>query len=247
MALTHRRDTAKRLLFRLSLATLLKYPAAKYVHRVRTSVVALEVCQSTFGMDIMDVVAEALEDAQVPGDTISHFTDTSCPDKPLDVPCILNSTLGITTLEYAMLHMSLQDASQLLRQGADASAGAPMVYAAWRNAPDLVRPLLTAGADVNACNTCGWTALHWASNGVCLAFLRTLVHCAGDEIDWDVRTPEGKTALQVAQESPYLCVRSRSDVEEFFAVLRAHNVEDSSDDGALDMPGMFPTCILPPH
>lgn len=157
------------------MATLLEHPAAEFTHRVKTSPVALDICQSTFGMDITDVVAEALDDAQIPTAARSLFSklshlETSSEVSRTEVSRLLHSTLGITALEYAFLHMSLSDVVRLLQQGEDASLGAPLVYAAWRDAPELVKPLLQAGANVNACNACGWTALHWAGNGVCLTF-----------------------------------------------------------------------------
>jgi len=147
-----------------------------------------------------------------------------------------------TPLDYAVLFLPDQ-VGRLLKQGEDATIGTPLAYAAWYRRTHLIQPLLDAKADVNAVDWRGMTALHRACDTGNFEFFSTLVQFAGDEIDWGIRTPEGKTALGLLYESfrldgwHYLLPSER---EEFFSILRAYIPDEvDNEDEPLCMLGAF--------
>lgn len=147
---------------------------------------------------------------------------------------------GTTPLDYALSYLPDQ-VERLLEQGEDATVGVPIERAASYGHIHLIHPLLVAEADINAADFNGKTALHHACYTGNFALFGELVRLAEQEIGWGIRTLEGKTALQLAQESFRQDGWSHllpSDREVFFNTLRVHIPdEDNGEDEPLGMPG----------
>ena len=91
---------------------------------------------------------------------------------------------------------------------------APIHYAAFNDKPDMVRYLLSKGADKDALAPNGYTALMMAARGGHTEAARVLLH---EDVDINVRSPDGATALRIARE------RKNSEIAEL--LLRAGAVE----------------------
>jgi uncharacterized protein len=77
---------------------------------------------------------------------------------------------------------------------ADDTGTTPLMYAALVGSPQIIRLLIDHGAQVNASNRFGATALMWASSRT--ENVRTLLECGADV---KARTSNGGTALVVAR------------------------------------------------
>lgn len=87
--------------------------------------------------------------------------------------CLALPVTMVGCSSFPLLHASAEgDKEQvvtLLDEGMDVDAGSPilgtraLMLAAWNNRIDMVRLLLDRGADVNAQDATGWTALHAAA------------------------------------------------------------------------------------
>lgn len=64
---------------------------------------------------------------------------------------------------------------------------------------DIVQQLLLAGADVNAVDHEGWTALHVAASWKDYKAVRILVESAGQRLSWSVLTNSNESASQLAE------------------------------------------------
>src|SRR5882757_9645926 len=87
--------------------------------------------------------------------------------------------------------------AKLLRGGADANTrdsrgDTPLMYAAVAGSVDMMRQLMTAGADVNASNNFNSTALMWCSNN--LEKVRLLLDKGADV---NTRSKQGRTPLVI--------------------------------------------------
>lgn len=225
-----------------SLATLLEHPLATFTHQVRTSTLAIELCQSVLGIDIADVVEDALDLIECSDVTRMALTQPDL-DSPPETAVVLAEAAGYSnTLEYAIDCLPAESTLQLIQEGAMPSVGAPLTYATGFEDAPLVKALLDAGADVNARNWKGWTVLHEFSRGVLLEHLKTLVEFAEDKVNWMARTPDGRTALQIAKESPWICVRTHGEVDGVLEILRAYipDDEEEGEEVSMNMPGAFP-------
>lgn len=113
----------------------------------------------------------------------------------------------------------------LLQQGYCATEGSPVVHAILSARTDL----MGKDADVNARHWDGWTALHHACHLLSLEALESLVKFSQDQIAWSVRTPEGKTALQLAKDSPGWSQCSTSQKEKVSKILQGNMVEEKGE------------------
>ena len=157
--------------------------------------------------------------------------------------CIF-AVIGHTPLRYA-INYSPQSVGSLLEDGEDASVGPLVAFSAALGNTDTIKPLLDAGADVNMAGWRGYTALHEACAQCQYGAFCELVRWAEKEIDWNARTANGESALQLFESgvsSGWAAGLSRSKIDEFRAVLVAHMdlVEDEPNgDCTLNIPGAF--------
>ncbi|KAI0687383.1 hypothetical protein BC835DRAFT_1419898 [Cytidiella melzeri] len=237
----------KLLLAYASLETLIEHPDAVFAHKVKTNTIAVDICQSIFHVDAIDLVEDYLDWWGIESDSdpvaaallgYSSSTDITNLD-------MFQSLTPWTALEYAAAFYP-KHVESLLQRGEDAKMKAPLATAAhWDNA-SIIKPLVEAGASVNAYNRQGMTALHYACYRLNIDTLKTLIQCAGeDEIDWEARTRDGRNlnALQVAKASPFHSWHSKSDIQELFDILCAHIPEPYEElhdgDEPVRMPGSF--------
>lgn len=222
--LTHliRTPSTKTLLFYSSLETLLGHSDATVFSRLAsTSQVAIDICQSIFRVDILDIAEDALDEVERDSEydvlatrtslglvtTItSHLapvtsTLSSPTMKPLGRAALLDVLAHESPLEYAVRHKDSAYVLKMLEDGEDASGGSPLAAAISYSRAILIRPLLKAGARVNAIDKHGMTALHWACWAAETESLAALVEGAEADIAWDQRTKEGKTGIEVFEES----------------------------------------------
>lgn len=236
------------MLFTFALASLLDQPVSSFMYEVRTSTLAIDLCRSIFDVNIVDIVEDIL--ARPAYQKVAQLllqepaANVSMGEILPEVATVQDLVLGFSPLEYVIRYLPQTAALRLLRNGEDASKGAPLSAAAWQNDISLVKPLLDSGANVNAADHAGWTTLHTASHGMYSLLLETVVAHAHDGIDWQARTREGKNALQLAKESPFLDARPPSECKRVFAILREHiSDDDDDDDEHLEMPGAFPQYV----
>ncbi|KAI0690955.1 hypothetical protein BC835DRAFT_154792 [Cytidiella melzeri] len=241
-----RNASMKMLLAYASLETLIQHPDAVFAHQVKTSPVAVDLCQSIFHMDAIDVVEDYLEWQGIQSDSnpvaAALFGHSSSMD--ITLSDIFRRLTGWTPLEYAAIYHP-NHADSLLQRGEDATMGAPVAEAADLGNLSIIKPLVEAGARVNAYNRQGMTALHYACRWLNIDTLKTLIQCAEHKIDWEARTRDGRNlnALQLAEASPCHARRSTSKVQELLDILRAHIPETHEElndgDEPVRMPGRF--------
>ncbi|KAI0685833.1 hypothetical protein BC835DRAFT_488992 [Cytidiella melzeri] len=131
------------------------------------------------------------------------------------------------TLEYAAGYLP-NHVESLLRRGEDATVGCPLAIAADWGSISIIKPLVEAGARVNAYHTrLGLTALHIVCHNMDnVAFKALIQHTGEDAIDWNARTLDVKGPLQLADASfAEYGYRSTVDLQELFDILRAHVFE----------------------
>lgn len=214
-----------------------------FVNQIQTDPVSVEICKSVFGIDMSDVAMDVLELCPNVDELQAALRFRTSPGQlncSLDIDSALAQLTGYTRLEYSTYFMAPEDVLQGLANGADASYGAPVALAAWCEKTTLLKPLLDAGADINAAGSAGFSALHWACYYANLCTLDVLVQLADDKIDWHARTRDRKNvnALQVALQSPYWNIRPSLWRDKMFTILREHGLKDEDeDDEPLKMPG----------
>ncbi|KAI0690957.1 hypothetical protein BC835DRAFT_153399 [Cytidiella melzeri] len=228
-----------------SLETLIEHPDAVFAHKVKTSTLAVDICQSIFHIDAIDLVEDYLEWRGIQSDSnpvaAALFGRSSSTE--ITLAKIFRRLTGWTPLEYAAT-VNPNHVGSLLQRGEDATMGAPLAVAVdWDNASNI-KPLVEAGARVNAYNRLGMTALHHACHQLNIDTLKALIQCAGeDEIDWDARTRDGRNfnALQVAEASPAHSLTSTGEIQELFDILGAQIPEPYEElhdgDEPVRMPG----------
>ncbi|KAI0688282.1 hypothetical protein BC835DRAFT_323980 [Cytidiella melzeri] len=177
-------------------------------------------------MDTIDLVEDWLEWRGIPSDSDPVAAALLGHSSSMDFTLsdIFRRLTGWTALEYAALSHP-HHVESLLQRGEDATMGAALASAADRDNVSIFKPLVAAGARVNAYNRIGMTALHYACHYLNIETLKALIQCTGeDEIDWEARTRDGRnlTVLQLAEASPYHSWTSTSEIEEFSDILRAH-------------------------
>ena len=64
---------------------------------------------------------------------------------------------------------------------------------------EVVRLLVSAGADINATDHDGWTPLHVAASWGLASVIKVLVELGGNELDMGAQTNDGESALDLAQ------------------------------------------------
>lgn len=157
------------------------------------------------------------------------------------------SAIRYTPLGYAIAFLGTSKESVLAElEGTDAAAEPVLSYAVHAGREGLIESLIEKGADVNLKDSWGRTALHWACYQCHYKVFFELLRCAEVEIDWDSRTPEGQSALDLLEmgvsdgSASYL---TSSQIDEFRAAIishmrppRIHLFEDET----LYMPGAFP-------
>ncbi|KAI0690947.1 hypothetical protein BC835DRAFT_152217 [Cytidiella melzeri] len=228
------------------LETLIEHPDAVFAHKVKTSTLAVDVCQSIFHIDAIDLVEDYLEWRGIQSDSnpvaAALFGRSSSTE--ITLARIFRRLTGWTPLEYAAT-VNPNHVGSLLQRGEDATMGAPLALAAGRYNVSIFKPLVEAGARVNAYDFRGMTALHYACYRLNIDTLKTLIQCAEHKIDWEARTRDGRNlnALQLAEASPCHARRSTSKVQELLDILRAHIPETHEElndgDEPVRMPGRF--------
>ena len=197
-------------------------------------------------MDPFDALADTLTRklnyrSDVP-DLLSRFDTIKCGSR--DSSSIFRDVLGYSPLQYA-IQFSCPRIPSLLASGEDAAAEPLLAYAVCTAPFDVIKPLVDAGVDANMRDKKGRTALHWACQCCFYAKFHHLLRWAGDQIDWNARTPEGQTALDLFENgleiglgghlSPQQVVEFRSDL-----TSRIDNVSSSDEElSELRIPGSF--------
>lgn len=242
---------AKTMLFHASLAAAIENPAEPFAQRIQSSPLAIDICQSIFGLDVFDLMLDCLAsepDADELQVSLGFDSRSGLHPHSIDTRSLCQQLTGLTPVEYSIVYMTPDDTLRLLDQGEDVLEGAPLAYAASRGDSALLEALVDAGADVNALDDRDFSALHLACYHLRLDTLTALIDLAEDEIDWLAQTKDGKNrnVLQLAKESPFGHLQPVSWREDICAILRDHGVEDDDgedddgeDDGSLRMPGAF--------
>lgn len=216
-----------------------------FARQIQTDPLLIDICQSALSIDVSDVAMDVLElcdNADELRAMLGFSSSSNQLNCSLDTASIVTQLTSCTPLEYSIRYMTPADVLQTLANSADTSCGAPIAFAAWRGYDDLLKPLLDAGADINAIDEGGRSALYWACYYARSDTLGTLIEHAGDRINWHARTRDGRSrnALEVAKASIYWHERPHSWPDKMFVILRDHGLGDGDeDDGPLMMPGGF--------
>lgn len=231
--------SAKTMLFLASLATLIENPAQSYAHSIQSHPISINICRSVFGMDLASIVLDIL-DGRCHAHKLQAALGFNCSAGGCwCIKSLWRQLTGVTRLEYAIYYIGQQCALQLLEQSEDASWGAPLVAAVLRGYDGLLRPLLDAGADINA-HAQGFSTLHRVCYLARLDTLKALIELAGDKIDWHARTTDNKSmdTLELVKESPWWSSRPALWRTEMLIILREHGLKDDDrGDGSVRMPG----------
>lgn len=241
--------SAKDYLVLMSYKFLLEQTGRGFANSVKTSSIAVEIFRSLLDMDLLDALQDYLDRR---GLTQKHQIlvgldedQTQDPLSALDRLEVFRSLTGFTPLEYSAI-LAPDQMLALIARGENASAGAPLCYALGWGHTDLIKPLLDAGADVNARDWKGMTALHYVCYYARYSSLVELAHWAEDSIDWDACTADGKNALRLLRESVALDELEPAQRNGFEAILNAHEgqvrVEEDEEevDVSLKTPGAYP-------
>ena len=165
---------------------------------------------------------------------------------------IFRSLLNMTPLQYA-IDFSPEDVKDLLSteygpitQKELELQGPLLVYVVGAGNAGLIKPLVEAGVDVNQKYCSGETALHVICRRCYYVCLQEILACAGDKLDWKIRTPNGQNALELFEEGVAegrACKLSEVQVAKFRGVLESrvgHEERVRDFDESWMMPGAFP-------
>lgn len=117
--LIYRGLSAQEVLFYASMGTLLQSPDEVFANRVRTSPVAVDICQHVFGTDIMDMVEDVLSSNDVPN--IGRAALGMSPQSIVDVSdasgnCTLWDLIR-PPIQYTVMYTVAQNEVKLFRAG----------------------------------------------------------------------------------------------------------------------------------
>lgn len=158
--------------------------------------------------------------------------------------------IDYSPLQYAIT-FSPQNVASLLADGEDATTAPLLAYAVVNDASQVIKPLLDAGAQVNmkARQARNCTALHLACERCSYDGFSELLKWAGNDIDWNACTTDGKNALELFERGVsegYAAAYSQSEIDVFRAELLAHMDLDENDvdgDDSKGIPGAFPEAV----
>lgn len=235
------------MIYQASLGSMLEHPNDSFLNVVRTSQIAIDICSSILGLDIVDDILDDFQsrDTWPLAAPDAHFNNMPMPSTgsdPLGAKLKqYRQWLHEDPLTYAIEWMPLEFSLRLVSlYGTSFGNSFPphiLVTAVQDADIKLVRALLSASVDANERDDDGWTALHRVGYTLYLPCLKIFAEFSG-RIDWLARTPEGKNVLQLAKESPYWSWKMSPDREEILAILRGHISEE--EDEPTGMPGAFP-------
>lgn len=234
----------------MSYRYLLEQTGRGFANSVKTSTIAVEIFRSLLDIDLLDALQDYLDRR---GLTQTHeillgLAGSHNALSALDEFAAFRSLTGFTPLEYAAI-LAPHRVLPLLARGEDASAGAPLCYAVGWGHTGFIKPLLDAGADVNARDKRGMAVLHYVCYYARYNSLLELLRWADHAIDWDASTREGKNALQLVKESVSFDDLPPAELEGFDAILHAHvgrmrMEEEEEFDMSFKMPGAYPYSAL---
>lgn len=218
------------MLFRFICTRVNEYPGKRFLSWARVSSPAMDIVRPLFHKDMEDVLEDFI-DRQTPRNAeynrwVFGYKD-ACQDEL--AAHLAAQPMGTTPVSWAA-QLAPRSVELMLSRGADAKTDTPLVYALnWGN-NYLVKPLIAAGADVNKPSFFArYTPLHYTAKRGNYEGMKELVRWAGDRLDWDALTPDGKTALQVAEESPIVRRLSPHVVSGLFALLRNRKLEEGPE------------------
>ncbi|KAI3328112.1 ankyrin [Xylariaceae sp. AK1471] len=161
---------------------------------------------------------------------------------------------GRSPLAWAVEHRWPDAVATLLRFGANPSQSRPSIHGALPllhlaiaspadSSQDglicVVRSLLHAGADINAIDHEGWTALHVAASWNNYQVIEELAIQGGADLDWDAVTNDGQSAIDLALGGGF-----NAEVQEILTNHEPHHriveEEESQSDSDLEV---FVDCI----
>ena len=180
-------------------------------------------------------VHEALLGLDASQMTLDEYLDRH-PDTAVDQP----DASGRTPLAWAAEFGWPAAVKTLLRHGADPtqerpcrSGASPLLHVVVASPPcerfetdfiEVMRLLAGAGADFNGVDHDGWTPLHIAASWSLTSAIRLLSEVGGARLDWDAKTNDGESALDLA-----MLDGGHEDVVKLLTSRRADEAEDADE------------------
>ncbi|KAI0339164.1 ankyrin [Trametopsis cervina] len=226
----------------MSYKYLLTRTGRDFATSVKTCPVSMEIFRSLLDIDILDAMEEYIDRKGSPNvHKLLGLEETDNTQPPSDKFSAFRSLTTFTPLEYATI-LSPDNVMPLLARGEDASSGAPLCYAVGWGHTDFIKPMLDAGADVNARDNRGMAVLHYVCYYARYQSLQELLRWADQDIDWNARTRNGKNALDLVKESVSFDDLPSSELEGFMSILEGRvNMEEDDDEPCSKIPGAFST------
>lgn len=165
--------------------------------------------------------------------------------------------IGPSPLEYAVM-FSPQRVQSLIAGGSSLTASTRLRLASvvFAGRTTVIKLFVEAGAGINIVDGRGLTPLLSACRSCLYSQFLELVRWAEHDIDWDARSPDGESALDLldvglAHGCAELSGLSESNVDEFRSILQAHMgateassfepMNGAEEDESFSMPGSFPS------